>query len=178
MVQKVSPRSEKTLNTYYYENGFTYSRDGLFELLKKKQPKSHPSKEEIELWLKQQKIAQLYAQTRKGGVTDAFRPTKPWCQLLMGLTDFTNKPGRSGMRCILVVLDNFSRYMVAVPLTDKTATKTAVGLRKVLDKIKAEFGNPKITSILTDDGGEFKGDVITLLKKKGIRKIRTLGGNK
>lgn len=177
MVQKVSPRSEKTLNTYYYEKGFTYGRDGLFELLKKKQPKSHPSKEEIELWLKQQKIAQLYAQTRKGGVTDAFRPTKPWYQLSMDLIDFTNKPGRSGMRYILVVLDNFSRYMVAVPLTDKTATKTAVGLRKVLDKVKAEFGNPKITSILTDDGGEFKGDVITLLKKKGIRKIRTLGGN-
>ena len=91
MVQKVSPRSEKTLNTYYYEKGFTYGRDGLFELLKKKQPKSHPSKEEIELWLKQQKIAQLYAQTRKGGVTDAFRPTKPWYQLSMDLIDFTNK---------------------------------------------------------------------------------------
>ena len=80
MVQKVSPRSEKTLNTYYYEKGFTYGRGGFFELLKKKLPKSHPSKEEIELWLKQQKIAQLYAQTRKGGVIDILRPTKPWNQ--------------------------------------------------------------------------------------------------
>ena len=74
MVQKVSPRSEKTLNTYYCERGFTCGRGGLFELLKKKQPKSHPSKEEIELWLKQQKIAK-HAQTRQGGVTGAFRPT-------------------------------------------------------------------------------------------------------
>ena len=55
----------------------TYGRDGLFELLKKKQPKSHPSKEEIELLLKQQKIAQLYAQTRKGGSpTPLSRPSR------------------------------------------------------------------------------------------------------
>ena len=74
MVQEVSAKSQKTLKTYYYEKGFSYGRDGLFELLKKKQPKSHPSKEEIELWLKQQKIAQLYAQTRNGGVTDTFKP--------------------------------------------------------------------------------------------------------
>ena len=177
MVQEVSAKSQKTLKTYYYDKGFTYGRDGLFELLKKKQPKSHPSKEEIELWLKQQKIAQLYAQTRKGGVTDTFKPTKPWYQMSMDLIDFTNKPGRSGMRYILVVIDNFSRYMMTVTLTDKTAAKTAVGLRKVLDKVKSEFGNPDITSILTDDGGEFKGAVNTLLKQRDIRKIRTLGGN-
>ena len=36
-----------------------------FLILLKKQPKSHPSKEEMELWLKQQKIAQLYTQTRR-----------------------------------------------------------------------------------------------------------------
>ena len=78
---------------------------------------------------------------------------------------------------ILVVIDNFSRYMMTVALTDKTAAKTAVGLRKVLDKVKSEFGNPDITSILTDDGGEFKGAVNALLKQRDIRKIRTLGGN-
>ena len=45
-------------------------------------------------------------------------------------------------------------------LRDKAAAKTAVGLRKkVLDKVKSEFGNPDITSILTDDSGEFKGTI-------------------
>ena len=58
------------------------------------------------------------------------------------------------MRHTLVVIDNFSRYMMTVALIDKTADKTAVGLRKVLDKVKSEFGNPDITSTLTDDGGE------------------------
>ena len=42
-------------------------------------------------------------------------------------------------------------------LTNKTAAKTAVGLRKVLDKVKSEFGNPDI--LTSDDGGEFKGAV-------------------
>jgi len=43
------------------------------------------------------KIAQLYAQTRKGEITDTFKPTKPWYhgQMGMDLIDFTNKPGRS-----------------------------------------------------------------------------------
>ena len=57
-----------------------------------------------------------------------------------------------------MVIDNFSRYMMTVTLTDKNAAKTAVG--KVLDKVKSEFGNPDITSVLTDGGGEFKGAVI------------------
>ena len=79
------------------------------------------------------------------------------------------------MRHTLVVIDNFSRYMMTVALIDKTADKTAVGLRKVLDKVKSEFGNPDITSILTDDGGE--GAVNALLTQRDIGKIRTLGGN-
>ena len=33
MVQEVSAKSQKTLKTYYYDKGFTYGRDGLFELL-------------------------------------------------------------------------------------------------------------------------------------------------
>ena len=33
------------------------------------------------------------------------------------------------MRYILLVIDNFSRYIMTVALTDKTAAKTAVGLR-------------------------------------------------
>ena len=44
--------------------------------------------------------------------------------------DFTNKPGRSGMRSIPVAIDNFSCYMM-------TVAKTDVG-RKVLDKVISE----------------------------------------
>ena len=84
--------AKKTLKTYYYEKSFTYGKDGPFELLKKKQPKFHPSKEEIEL-----KIAQFYARTRKGGVTDTFKfkPTKPWYRMSMDLIDVpTSRAGR------------------------------------------------------------------------------------
>ena len=47
------------------------------------------------------------------------------------------------MRHVLVVIDNFSRYMMTVALTDKTAAKTAVGFREVLDKVKSEFGTQR-----------------------------------
>ena len=49
------------------------------------------------------------------------------------------------MRYIWVMLDNFSSCMVAVPLTDKTVHETtAVGSRKVLGEVKAEFSDPQI----------------------------------
>ena len=120
MVQEVSNKSQKTLKTYYYEKGFTYGRDGML----KKQPKSHPSKEEIELWLKQQKIAQLYAQTRKGGVAGTFKPTKPWYQMSMDLIDFTNKPGRSGMRYNLESCTNKAMASNSIPIRQSTGSSS------------------------------------------------------
>ena len=81
--------------------------------------------------------------------------------MLMDLIDFTNKPGRSGtVHYILAVIDNFSHYMMTVALTDKTAAKTVVGLRKVLDKVKSGFGNPKQNGMVerstVDSNGKLK----------------------
>ena len=62
-------------------------------------------------------------------------------------------------------------------MRDKTAKTTAKHLASILDEIGKKFGNPEITKIITDDGSEFKGDVSTLLKKRGIGIQRALGGN-
>ena len=74
----------------------------------------------------------------------------------MDIIDFTNKPAQQ-FRYILVIVDNFSRFMMVETLTNKTEKTKAVGVEKVLERIKRKIGYfPKCC--LTDGGGEFKGD--------------------
>ena len=87
----ISDRSKKILETYYYERGYTFGRDALHHLLQKRLPDTHPSKEEIELWLKNQRLHQLYKRQRKGGQTNRFHPTKPWRHTSIDLIDFNFK---------------------------------------------------------------------------------------
>ena len=76
------------------------------------------------MWLKQQKIAQLYAKTRKGRATDTFKPTKPWYQMSMDLIDFTNKPGRSGMRYNLESCTNKAMASNSIPIRQSTGSSS------------------------------------------------------
>ena len=52
---------------------------------------------------------------------------------------------------VLVCIDIFSQYALAIPLKTKTAEETAAALEHMLDKM----GVPK--EIYTDDGFEFRG---------------------
>ena len=173
----LSARKEKILKTYYYELGYTYGRDALYYVLRKKyQAKSCPTKEEISEWMGNQKLVQLYKQTRGGGVSNSFQATAPFQNLSMDLIDWVNKPAKN-YGYVLIVIDNFSRYMFTRPLTNKTPPVVAKAFAEIIADINKQFGKPKIVSVNCDDGGEFKGVMMPLLKGLGIRKIRTLGGH-
>ena len=169
-------RKEKILQEAYYRDGLTFGRDALFDFLQKKYKKTHPTKEEVGEWLSRQKLQQLYLPTKKGGVTNSFQPTKPWASISIDLIDFINKPSKN-YSYIFVLIDNFSRFMVCEPLTSKKAATAAKGFAKMLDKIKSQFGDPKISTCICDDGVEWKGDTMGVFKKYGIEKRRTLGGS-
>jgi transposase InsO family protein len=173
---QVSTRSRKILERFYYDRGYTYGRDALHHLLMRRLPDTHPSKEEIELWLKQQKLQQLYRGQRKGGVTNRFHPTKPWRQTSIDLIDYNFKQS-GNMRYIIVFVDNFSRYMYTKGVTGKTAPKVAAGFRDILEKFKKEFPKANIETMVADDGGEFKGDFIKVLQDNDITKRKILGGH-
>ena len=67
---------------------------------------------------------------------------------------------------MLVIVDNFSRFMMVEKLTNKTEKTTAVGVEKILKRIKRKIGYfPK--HCVTDGGGEFKGDTNEVFKKYG-----------
>ena len=161
------------LSKLYYEEGYTLGRDAIYSVLKKEYKKP-PSKKDISEWLSKQKLNQVYAQTRKGGSVQSFKPTKPFESLSADLIDFTNKPAQQ-FRYILVVIDNFSRYMYVEAMTGKTATKTAKAMAKILEKVEEERGR-RPRYVQADDGPEFKGDYAKLLAKLKIDKRRTLAG--
>ena len=161
------------LNKVYYKEGYTLGRDTLYDIMKQKY-KDPPTKRGIMAWLKEQKLHQLYLQPKQVDSVQSFKPYKPLNSLSADLIDFTNKPSQL-FRYILVVVDNFSRFMFSRALTSKKASTTAKGMADILDEIRETYKKvPKY--ILSDDGSEFKGDYITLLEERGIRKKRTLAG--
>ncbi len=189
MATKTPVTYEDMLKDIYYKQGKPYGRNALFNEAKKQFGKKAPTEDFVTEWLKNQEIQQLYSATRKGGSVDRFIATRPWQEVSADLIDFTNRPARQ-YRYILVLIDNFSRYMYALPITSKKSkpTKTnpkseefapssavAKAMEKVLDSIKTDF-NAKPRVVMVDDGSEFKAEVIKLLDKRSIRKRRTLGG--
>ena len=189
MEKKAAERYEKLLKRIYYEDGKPFGRDGLFLEAKNQNPDDYPPVKFVGDWLRKQELQQLYSNTRKGGSVDRFVASRPWQEMSVDLIDFTNKPARN-YRYILVAIDNFSRYMFAEPITSKKSkptksnpqgedfapsTAVAKAMGKILDKIKSQF-NAKPKVIMSDDGGEFKAEYVTLLNQRNIKKKRTLGG--
>lgn len=165
----------KRLEKTYYKEGYTLGRDALYGVLKDKYPDDKPpTKRGILAWLKQQELHQLYLATRNSDSAVSFSPYKPLDSLSADLIDFTNKPAQQ-YRYILVVIDNYSRYMFAEAITGKKARKTAKAMEKILDRIKKEYDETP-SYILSDDGSEFKAEYVKMLESRDIEKRRTIGG--
>ena len=69
-------------------------------ILKKQYPKTHPTENEIETWLKRQEVHHIsaYCVTRKGGssndrFSDRFYPTKPRANISIDLIDVSKTVG-------------------------------------------------------------------------------------
>jgi hypothetical protein len=170
---------EALLEDLYYKDGFKVGRDKLYdelvtkhEKLFEKSPEKFPSRRDVMVWLKDQEIHQRFRGAKKSSGISSFRPIKPLHSLSADLIDFTNKPAKN-YRYILVVVDNFSRYMWALPITSKKPEATAPAMKRVLDDIMKEF-KKKPAYIQTDDGSEFKADFTKLLESRGIKNQRTL----
>ena len=166
------------MKKYYCEKGYTLGRDKLYKKLVEVYPTNHPSRPDVMNWLKKQKLHQLFRPTRISGGAQAFQPIAPLNSLSVDLIDFSQKQAKQ-FRYILVVIDNFSRFMWVRLLTGKTDVKAAKAMEQVLNEIERDFKvKPKqkgyIKFIQSDDGGEFKGEFLKLLERKNIKNMRTL----
>ena len=83
----------------------------------------------------------------------------------MDLIDYSGRSAPNGKKYILVVVDNFSRFVLVRPMLNKEAKTTAPHLTSILDEIKKPTKGVDIKNIITDDGSEFKGETSAVLKK-------------
>ena len=75
---------------------------------------------------------------------------------------------------LLLLIDHFSRFVFPVPLKDKRAITVARTIRQ--HWFDADFLGPP-ENLLTDRGGEFRGETERLCKSRGVKQLFTLPGN-
>ena len=93
---------------------------------------------------------------------------EPWERLSLDITG-PHPRSRRGNIYILTAMDNFTKYVEAVPMANQEATSVAKAL---VDNIIVRYGAP--LQILTDQGTNFEGHLFReLCRQLGIDKVRT-----
>ena len=121
----LTAQQEALIKRVHYDQKLLIGRDGLWHYMAGKY-KNAPSQKQVGDWLRRQELAQIYQLPRKSGTVNSFIPPSkgPWHATSMGLVDFVGKPaGIRLYKCILVYIDNFSRYMICRPITSKSPAR-------------------------------------------------------
>ena len=166
----------EAISTEYYYYNFVFGRDKLYEHLKSKYPKMQfDSRDDVGEWLKYQEVNQLFQFQRKPKTVSSMIPIRPFHSLSLDLIDKSNKPSNN-YRYILVIIDNFSRYVWCYPLKRKTPAETNKALQDFLNEIYNSWylGNNPIKFIHFDNGSEFKNEFAATLKQENIRISNTI----
>jgi len=105
-------------------------------------------------------------------------PRRPFHSLSLDLIDKSNKPSyNKGLqyRYILVIIDNFSRYISCYPLISKSPSTTSIALEKFFDDLEQKFPNhERIRFMHMDNGTDFFSDFKNILDDKKISISKTI----
>ena len=155
----------RKLEKLYYDDGFVFARDKLFEVVKEK--KLNITRDEMDRWLRKQYIHQLtkpLPNSTKG--TRSLNANKPFNVMAMDLSSL-------GDFIFLVLIDVFTRIAYVEIVENKNAKTVKQGIAKILKKLPKK---PK--TILSDNGGEFKNSILTkFMKNQEIRQIYSIASN-
>ncbi len=156
--------------------GFVHGRNRLYDHLKSSYPGIFTSRDDIGEWLKFQEVNQFFQYQKKPKVVSSMIPRRPFHSLSLDLIDKSNKPSYNKgytHRYILVIIDNFSRYLFCYPLPSKSPQTTSIALEKFFNDLERKFPNHEpIRFMHMDNGTEFFTDFKQILddKKIGISK--------
>ena len=103
--------------------------------MKSSYPGVFDSRDAIGEWLKYQEVNLFFQYQKKPKVESSMIPRRPFHSLSLGLIDKSNKPSyKNGFqyRFILVIIDNFSRYIFCYQLISKSPSTTSIALENSL----------------------------------------------
>lgn len=122
---------------------------------------------DIAEFIKEQEVAQLHKKPPKAQETPITTSDKE-IDFQMDLLDLSKYARQNdGHHWILLVIDIFDRKVAAIPLKNKEASTTLVGLKEAF----RQLGNPR--RVVSDSGSEFKGAVDKFLASNSIIHYKT-----
>jgi len=166
----LSPQQLQIVSQEYYTNGFVLGRDKLYEHL---QVNMNPmldalnqfdSRDQIADWLKRQPVNTIHSRQRKPKNIDHFHPRYPLHSLSIDLIDYS-KNGSTLLNpatnlwetsfYILVIIDNYSRFMWVVPMPNKQSATTANAFWNWYNTQYTAITVLPPVFVQMDNGGEF-----------------------
>jgi hypothetical protein len=115
----LTPQQLEIISDEYYLKGFVHGRNRLYDHLKALYPGVFDSRNNIGEWLKYQVVNQFFQYQKKPKVVSSEFPRRPFNSLSLDLIDKSIEASyKKGLqyRYILVIIDNFSRYIFVIHL--------------------------------------------------------------
>jgi len=172
----LTPQQLELVSDEYYVKGFVHGRNRLYYHLKASYPGIFTSRDDIGEWLKYQEVNQFFQYQKKPKVVSSMIPRRPFYSLSLDLIDKSNKSSYNKgytHRYILVIIDNFIRFLFCYPLPSKSPSTTSIALENLFNDLEREFPNHEpIRFMHMDNGTDFFTDFKQILydKKIGISK--------
>ena len=123
------PKQLDMISYEYYVKGFLLGRNKLYNHMKNKYPGMFDSRDDVGEWLKHQEVSQLFQYQRKPRVVSSMIPQRPFHSLSLDLIDKSKKPS-GPYKYILVIIENFNRYLFCYPLKSKKTKETSRALKE------------------------------------------------
>jgi hypothetical protein len=145
-VIRLNQRQLQAVSDEYYVKGYMLGRTNLYAHMKRTHSElNFDSRNAIEGWLKYQEVNQLFEYQKKPIVVSSMVQRQPFHSISLDLIDRQNKPSMNidpknkniiGLfHCILVIIDNFSRYMWTFPLETKQTKDAGAALTKFFEQL-------------------------------------------
>ena len=173
----LTPFQLQIISDVYYSEGFVLGRDKLYEhLQQEKKPNlvgvidptgrnaQFTSRDDVEQWLTFQPVNTIHAKQKKPRKIDSFKPQQPFHSLSIDLIDYSKNGSASYDPAtqrndvffyILIIIDNYSRYMWGIPLINKRSTTVGNAFWNwYINDYSAIHIAPPIF-VQMDNGGEF-----------------------
>lgn len=168
---------KRLLDDLYYKDQYQYGIQKTFQKVNERAgTQHHIYREQVSRWLKEQVTYQRNLQPFRSRHIKPIVAVRPLHILQVDLIDFSNTPAPGGFRYIMMVVDVFTRYLWALPLTSKSSVDTEAGFDRILQEIRhtRRKANWNIRVCMTDNGSEFQGHFAALLATNNIKHIQSL----
>ena len=160
----LTPLQLQIISDEYYVNGYVLGRDKLTEHLRDKYPQEIFNPKSIMEWLRYQPTHSIHQRQRKPKQINSFKPIYPMHSFSIDLIDYSKNgstytdPTNTSYTFyyILVIIDNYSRFMWAYPMESKMANLTAyyVHMWYTTQYMGVRIAPPAFFQF--DNGGEFQ----------------------